>query len=162
MVSATKTIAVPAIALTVGLGLLVVSSGMYPSVGLGLLDARLNSNNLEAANRYLIKPFEESRQFYIGALRTLDIIIPLLLATTFAAIIWTLESFLWRTTFIFPLIYVIADLRDNVLVEQMLQASTFDVGTVSAASDMTQLKWLFPVLSLAVFLWLWRQERTQV
>jgi hypothetical protein len=162
MVVSTKTIAVLAIALAVGLGLLVVLSGTYLSVGLGLLDGCLNGYDGEAVNRYLVKLSAESCQFYIGASRTLDIIIPLVLATTFAAIIWRLGSFLWRTTVFFSLIYVIADLRDNALVELMLQASTFDVGTLSAASDMTQLKWLFPVLSLAVFLWLWRQGRIQL
>ena len=134
---------------------------IYLSVGFGLLDGRLNGYDVEAVNKYLALLSSENRQFYIGSFRVLDTIFPPLLATTFAAIIWTLGSTLWRTTVVFPLIYVIADLRENALVGQILQATTLDAETVSSASDMTQLKWLFTVLSFAVVLWLWRQGRTQ-
>jgi hypothetical protein len=101
-------------------------------------------------SRYLALLSAESRQFYIGPFRALDTIVPPLLAATFSVIIWTLGSTLWRITVVFPLIYVIADLRENALVGQILQVTTTDAETVSRASDMTQLKWLFSVLSLTV------------
>ena len=161
MAITTKTIAIFAIASAIGFGSLVVLSEIYLRVGFGLLDGRLNGYDVEAVNKYLALLSSENRQFYIGSFRVLDTIVPPLLAATFAAIIWTLGSTLWRTTIVFPLIYVIADLRENALVGQILQATTLDAETVSRASDMTQLKWLFTVLSLAVVLWLWRQGRTQ-
>ena len=161
MAITTKKIAILAIASAIGFGSLVVLSEIYLSVGFGLLDGRLYGYDVEAVSRYLALLSSENRQFYIGSFRVLDTIVPPLLATTFAAIIWTLGSTLWRTTVVFPLIYVIADLRENALVGQILQATTLDAQTVSSASDMTQLKWLFTVLSFAVVLWLWRQGRTQ-
>ena len=161
MAITTKTIAILAIASAIGFGSLVVLSEIYLSVGFGLLDGRLNGYDVEAVNRYLALLSLGNRQFYIGPFRALDTIVPPLLAATFAAIIWTLGRSLWRTAVVFPLIYVIADLRENALVGQILQATTLDAETVSRASDMTQLKWLFTVLSLAVVLRLWRQGRTQ-
>ena len=157
----TKTIAILAITSVVGFGLLIVFSEIYLSVGSGLLDGRLYGYDVEAVTRYLALFSAENRQFYIGPFRALDIIVPPLLAATFTAIIGTLGSTLWRITVIFPLIYVIADLRENALVGQILQVTTTDAETVSRASDRTQLKWLFSVLSLAVVFWLWRQGRTQ-
>ena len=157
----TKTIAILAIASVIGFGSLVVFSEIYLSVGFGLLDGRLNGYDVEAVTRYLALLSAENRQFYIGPFRALDTIVPPLLAATFTAIIWTLGSTLWRITVVFPLIYVIADLLENTLVGQILQVTTIDAETVSRASDMTQLKWLFPVLSLAMVFWLWRKGRKQ-
>ena len=161
MVNTTKTIAILAIASALGFGSLIVLSEIYLSVGFGLLDGRLKGYDVEAMNKYLALLPSENSQFYIGPFRALDTIVPPLLAATFTAIIGTLGSTLWRITVIFPLIYVIADLRENALVGQILQVTTTDAETVSRASDMTQLKWLFSVLSLAVVFWLWRQGRTQ-
>ena len=161
MAITTKTIAILTIASVIGFGSLVVFSEIYLSVGYGLLDGRLNGYDVEAVTRYLALLSAENRQVYIGPFRALDTIVPPLLAATFTAVIWTLGSTLWRITVVFPVIYVIADLRENVLVGQILQVTTIDAETVSRASDMTQLKWLFTVLSLAVVLWLWRQGRMQ-
>jgi len=161
MVITTKTIAILTIASVIGFGSLVVFSEIYLSVGYGLLDGRLNGYDVEAVTRYLALLSAENRQVYIGPFRALDTIVPPLLAATFTAVIWTLGSTLWRITVVFPVIYVIADLRENVLVGQILQVTTIDAETVSRASDMTQLKWLFTALSLAVVFWLWRQGRTQ-
>jgi hypothetical protein len=161
MAITTKTIAILAIASVIGFGSLVVFSEIYLSVGSGLLDGRLNGYDVEAVTRYLALLSAEDLQFYIGPFRALDTIVPPLLAATFTAIIWTLGSTLWSIMVVFPLIYVIADLRENALVGQILQGNTLDAETVSRASDMTQLKSLFIVMSLAVVLWLWRQGRTQ-
>jgi hypothetical protein len=161
MAITTKTIAILAIASVFGFGSLVVFSEIYLSVGSGLLDGRLNGYDVEAVTRYLALLSAEDLQFYIGPFRALDTIVPPLLAATFTAIIWTLGSTLWSIMVVFPLIYVIADLRENALVGQILQGNTLDAETVSRASDMTQLKSLFIVMSLAVVLWLWRQGRTQ-
>jgi hypothetical protein len=161
MAITTKTIAILAIASVIGFGSLVVCSEIYLSVGFGLLDGRLNGYDVEAVTRYLALLSAENRRVYIGPFRALDTIVPPLLAATFTAIIWTLGSTLWRIMVVFPLIYVIADLRENTLVGQLLQVTTIDAETVSRASDMTQLKWLFPVLSLAMVFWLWRKGRKQ-
>ena len=160
MAITTKTIAILTIASVIGFGSLVVFSEIYLSVGYGLLDGRLNGYDVEAVTRYLALLSAENRQVYIGPFRALDTIVPPLLAATFTAVIWTLGSTLWRITVVFPVIYVIADLRENALVGQILQVTTLDAETVSRASDMTQLKWLFTLLSLAVVLWLWRQGQT--
>jgi hypothetical protein len=146
----TKTIAILAIASVIGFGLLVVFWEIYLSVGFGLLDGRLNGYDVEAVTRYLALLAAENRQYYIGPFSALDTIVPPLLAATFTAIIWTLGSTFWRITVVFPLFYLIADLRENALVGKILQVTTTDAETVSRASDMTQLKWLFTVLSLAV------------
>ena len=91
----------------------------------------------------------------------MDSIVPPLLALTFSALIWTLGTPVWRATIILPLIYVIADLRENAIVGKILQSAGRDIDAdlVANASDMTQLKWLFTVLSLGVVLWLWRKGR---
>ena len=116
MAITTETIAILAIASAIGFGSLVVLSEIYLSVGFGLLDGRLNGYDVEAVNRYLGLLSAENSQVYIGPFRALDTIVPPLLATTFAAIIWTLGKTLWRTKVVFPLIYVTADLRENALV----------------------------------------------
>ena len=112
----TKTIAILAIASAIGFGSLVVLLEIYLSVGFGLLDGRLNGYDVEAVNRYFALLSPENRQFYLGPFRGLDAIVPPLLAATFAAIIWTHGSTLWRTAVVYPLIYVIADFRENALV----------------------------------------------
>ena len=126
MAITTETIAILAIASAIGFGSLVVLSEIYLSVGFGLLDGRLNGHNVEAVNRYLGLLSAENSQVYIGPFRALDTIVPPLLATTFAAIIWTLGKTLWRTEVVFPLIYGTADLRENALVGKILQATTLD------------------------------------
>lgn len=126
MAITTETIAILAIASAIGFGSLVVLLEIYLSVGFGLLDGRLNGYDVEAVNRYLGLLSAENRQFYIGPFRALDTIVPPLLATTFAAIIWTLGKTLWRTEVVFPLIYGTADLRENALVGKILQATTLD------------------------------------
>jgi hypothetical protein len=163
MTISTKTLAILAIASAIGFTALVVLSEIYLSAGLGLLDGRLNGYDADAVTTYLGLLSEENRQFYIGPFRTLDTIVPPMLAATFAAMIWKLGNKLWRLTVIFPLIYVVADLRENALVGQILKAGNgnFDNAMAASASDMTQLKWLFTVLSLAAVLWLWRKGRAQ-
>ena len=126
MAITTETIAILAIASAIGFGSLVVLSEIYLSVGFGMLDGRLNGYDVEAVNRYLGLLSAENSQVYIGPFRALDTIVPPLLATTFAAIIWTLGKTLWRTKVVFPLIYVTADLRENALVGKILQATTLD------------------------------------
>lgn len=126
MAITTETIAILAIASAIGFGSLVVLSEIYLNVGFGLLDGRLNGYDVEAVNRYLGLLSAENSQVYIGPFRALDTIVPPLLATTFAAIIWTLGKTLWRTEVVFPLIYGTADLRENALVGKILQATTLD------------------------------------
>lgn len=126
MAITTETIAILAIASAIGFGSLVVLSEIYLSVGFGMLDGRLNGYDVEAVNRYLGRLSAENSQVYIGPFRALDTIVPPLLATTFAAIIWTLGKTLWRTEVVFPLIYGTADLRENALVGKILQATTLD------------------------------------
>ena len=126
MAITTETIAILAIASAIGFGSLVVLSEIYLSVGFGMLDGRLNGYDVEAVNRYLGLLSAENSQVYIGPFCALDTIVPPLLATTFAAIIWTLGKTLWRTEVVFPLIYGTADLRENALVGKILQATTLD------------------------------------
>ena len=126
MASTTETTAILAIASAIGFGSLVVLSEIYLNVGFGLLDGRLNGYDVEAVNRYLGLLSAENSQVYIGPFRALDTIVPPLLATTFAAIIWTLGKTLWRTEVVFPLIYGTVDLRENALVGKILQATTLD------------------------------------
>ena len=126
MAITTETIAILAIASAIGFGSLVVLLEIYLSVGFGLLDGRLNGYDVEAVNRYLGLLSAENSQVYIGPFCALDTIVPPLLATTFAAIIWTLGKTLWRTEVVFPLIYGTADLRENALVGKILQATTLD------------------------------------
>ena len=126
MAITTETIAILAIASAIGFGSLVVLSEIYLNVCFGLLDGRLNGYDVEAVNRYLGLLSAENSQVYIGPFRALDTIVPPLLATTFAAIIWTLGKTLWRTEVVFPLIYGTADLRENALVGKILQATTLD------------------------------------
>ena len=126
MAITTETIAILAIASAIGFGSLVVLLEIYLSVGFGLLDGRLNGYDVEAVNRYLGLLSAENSQVYIGPFRALDTIVPPLLATTFAAIIWTLGKTLWRTEVVFPLIYGTAALRENALVGKILQATTLD------------------------------------
>ena len=126
MAITTETIAILAIASAIGFGSLVVLSEIYLNVCFGLLDGRLNGYDVEAVNRYLGLLSAENSQVYIGPFRALDTIVPPLLATTFAAIIWTLGKTFWRTEVVFPLIYVTADLRENALVGKILQATTLD------------------------------------
>ena len=126
MAITTETIAILAIASAIGFGSLVVLSEIYLNVCFGLLDGRLNGYDVKAVNRYLGLLSAENSQVYIGPFRALDTIVPPLLATTFAAIIWTLGKTLWRTEVVFPLIYGTADLRENALVGKILQATTLD------------------------------------
>lgn len=164
MAFSTKALAILTFASAIGFGALVVLSEMYLSAGNGLLDGRLNGYDGAAVFKYLELLPREGRAFYAGPFRILDSIVPPLLALTFIALIWTLGQRFWRVTIIFPLVYVFADLRENALVGQILQAGTknLDAGVVASASNMTQLKWLFTVLSLGVVLWLWRKGRTQL
>jgi hypothetical protein len=164
MIFSTKTLAILTFASALGFGALVALSETYLSAGYGLLDVRLIGYDVGAVTNYLELLSNEARAFYLGPFRTLDTIVPPLLALTFIALIWSLGQKFWRVTVIFPLIYVFADLRENALVGQILRAGpeNLDGDMISSASDMTQLKWLFTVLSLAVVLWLWRKWRTQL
>lgn len=164
MVVSTKTLALLTLASAILFGALVVLSEIYLSVGEGLLDGRVIGYDVDAVAKYLGQLPNESRTFYLGTFRTLDTILPPLLGLTFIALIWSLGQKFWRSTIIFPLIYVIADLRENALVGQILRAGlkNLDANMVANASNMTQLKWLFIVLSLGVVLWLWRKGRAQL
>ena len=164
MIFSTKTLTILTFTSAVGFGALVVVYEIYLSAGDGLLDVRLIGYDVGAVTNYLELLSNEARAFYLGPFRTLDTIVPPLLALTFIALIWSLGQKFWRVTVIFPLIYVFADLRENALVGQILRAGpkNLDGDMISSASDMTQLKWLFTVLSLAVVLWLWRKGRTQL
>jgi len=161
MALSTKTLAILTFASALGFGVLVVLSEMYLGVGDGLLDGRLIGYDVEAVTKYLGLLSKENLAFYIGPFRVLDSIVPPLLALTFSALIWTLGTPVWRATIILPLVYVLADLRENAIVGKILQSAGRDIDAdlVASASDMTQLKWLFTVLSLGVFLWLWRKGR---
>lgn len=156
------TMAMLAIASAVGFGASVLLSEIYLSVGDGLLDGRLAGYDTASVNQYLGLLPAEGLTFYIGSFRVLDTIVPPVLALTFIGLIWTLGKTFWRAAIIFPLVYAFADLRENALVGQILNAGIggSEDELVNNASDMTQLKWLFLVLSLGVVLWLWRKGRT--
>ncbi len=116
MVLSTKTLAILTLASAIGFGALIVLSEMYLGAGDSLLDGRLIGYDVEAVTKYLGLLSKENFAFYTGLFWILDSIVPPLLALTFSALIWTLGTPVWRATIILPLIYVIADLRENAIV----------------------------------------------
>lgn len=159
----TKVLGVMALIAALCFGMLIVSSEMYLSVGSGLLDGRMFGYDAAAVRLYLGQLSEPELWFYAGPFRLLDTVAPPLLALTFVGLIWTLGRSLWRMAVILPLVYLIADLRENALVGQILNIGIegLDANLVMKASNMTQLKWAFLVLSLGVVLWLWKKGRVQ-
>lgn len=164
MIFSSKTLAILTFASALGFGAMVVLSEIYLSAWDSLLDGRLIGYDVGAVTKYLELLSNEARAFSIGPFLSLGTIVPPLLALTFIALIWSLGQKFWRVTVIFSMICVFADLRENAFVGQILLAGFENLNgdMISITSDMTQLKWLFTVLSLAVVLWLWRKGWAQL
>lgn len=54
-----------------------------------------------------------------------------------------------RVLWIFPVVFAVVQLWANVAIDNMLGAGTLDAGTVTLASTLVVLSWLFLVLTLA-------------
>lgn len=160
----TAVCAVLAALLFAALGVIVETS-LSPG-GRDPFDSRFFGYGHAAALDYLkaLAAEKGGRETYLGTFRWLDTAFPVVLAATFAGVIWVNSRMLPLPVRLVllaaPACYLVADLIENARVAGMLASGeAARASDVRAASAATQVKWLCVGLSLFSMLAAWGQRR---
>lgn len=127
--------------------------------GLPFFDTRFTGYSVAEARAYLTALPPDGVAYYLGVFHPLDFAFPAALA------LW-----LWlplrgamgagRLLWLAPLIYALCDYAENICVRVLLQSPVTD-GFITLVSVLTQTKWLFALISLALTVWAWTKARQQ-
>ncbi|WP_390915234.1 hypothetical protein [Pseudosulfitobacter sp. SM2401] len=144
-----------------GFIVLIVLSEQRLGVGEGLLDGRIGGYTVQDVYLYLQQISPQDRAFYLGPFRTLDTVVPLVMALGLAGMIWLHSAPILRVAALLPLFYLGFDWYENALVAQILTDGLkgLDMHLVTKASQMTVAKWAFLLASIGVTILAWRKAR---
>lgn len=129
-----------------------------------MLDLRFDGYSVKEASAYLAALGEEGRRYYAQAHVTVDTLFAIIeAATLMALIVWftrpdaryavPLPSVARWAALLPPVGAAFFDVRENILVREMLQAPfPPDPELVAAASFSTQAKWVLAALSILLVL----------
>lgn len=122
--------------------------------GLRSFDSRVGGYTLADARDYLAGLDPGGYALYQGLARWLDLLFPALLGLSMGVFYWRVTSYLnqWSrlVLLLFPSGYVLMDLCENALIQEMLAhtAAHLDPETVSLASHFTITKFVLLAVSL--------------